>query len=77
MKILVHLKGNKKGKENKGEMKQILKNRYIVDLNPNISVISLNANMILHVREKYQTRLKKPQRYLKETHIKPKKQKSQ
>ena len=41
MKILV--KENKKGKPNKEQMRQILKNRYI-DLNPNISVISLNVN---------------------------------
>lgn len=52
MKILV--KGNKKGKPNKEQMRQIFKNRYI-DLNPNISVISLNVNRLF---KKKQTRLK-------------------
>lgn len=45
MKILV--KENKKGKPNKEQMRQIFKNRYI-DLNPNISVISLNLKCKFH-----------------------------
>ena len=51
-------------------MRQIKKNRYIVDLNPTTPVILLNVSKLLYLKEKYPTGLKKPLSCLKETHIK-------